>query len=221
MPDFIDLFLHLDVHLAELIQAYGPFCYAILFLIVFCETGLVVTPFLPGDSLLFAAGALAATGSFSLSLLFILLIIAAVIGDMVNYHIGKYLGPKAFESKYQRFFKKEYLLRTQAFFEKRGGKAIILARFVPIIRTFAPFLAGIGTMKYSQFFFYNFTGAILWVTSMTLAGYFFGAIPIVKENFSLIVIGIVVVSLIPIFVEYFKSRSAQRSVASSQSSTHD
>ena len=209
MSEFIDLFLHLDVHLAELIQTYGFFSYAILFIIIFCETGLVITPFLPGDSLLFAAGALVSTGAFDFIPLFMVLIVAAILGDMVNYHIGKYLGPKAFESKYQRFFKKKYLMRTQAFFEKQGGKAIIMARFVPILRTFAPFLAGVGIMNYKKFFVYNLTGAVLWVGSMVMAGYFFGEIPIVKENFSLVVLGIIFVSLLPMVFEYLKAGREQ------------
>ncbi len=206
MQHLIDLFLHLDQHLSELIQNYGVLSYAILFLIVFCETGLVVTPFLPGDSLLFAAGALAATGSFSFFPLFFVLLVAAILGDLVNYQIGKYLGPKAFGSKYQRFFKKEYLLRTQAFFEKQGGKAIILARFLPILRTFAPFFAGIGSMNYKKFFIYNLIGAVLWVLLMTGAGYFFGTLPIVKENFSIVVLAIIFISLSPAVFEYIKAR---------------
>jgi membrane-associated protein len=209
MPHIIDLFLHLDKHLGELVSSYGTLSYLILFLIVFCETGLVVTPFLPGDSLLFAAGALASTGSFDLPTLFAVLIIAAILGDLVNYQIGKFIGPKAFDAKYQRFFKKEYLLQTQAFFEKHGGKAIIIARFVPIIRTFAPFLAGVGSMPYKQFGLYNIAGALIWVLSICTAGYLFGEIPVVKNNFSLVVIGIIIVSIMPAVIEFIRAKRAQ------------
>jgi membrane-associated protein len=209
MPHIIDLFLHLDKHLGELVSSYGTLSYLILFLIVFCETGLVVTPFLPGDSLLFAAGALASTGSFDLPTLFAVLIIAAILGDLVNYQIGKFIGPKAFDAKYQRFFKKEYLLQTQAFFEKHGGKAIIIARFVPIIRTFAPFLAGVGSMPYKQFGLYNIAGALIWVLSICTAGYLFGEIPVVKNNFSLVVIGIIIVSIMPAVIEFARAKRAQ------------
>lgn len=206
MPHLLDLFLHLDKHLTELVQSYGMLSYLILFIIVFCETGLVVTPFLPGDSLLFAAGALASAGSFSLPTLFVVLIVAAILGDFVNYQIGRYIGPKAFDAKYQRIFKREYLLKTQSFFERHGGKAIILARFVPIIRTFAPFLAGVGSMPYKQFGLYNISGAFIWVLSVCTAGYLFGEIPVVKNNFSLVVIGIVIVSIMPAVFELVKAK---------------
>jgi membrane-associated protein len=210
MAEIIDLFLHLDKHLAELVLAYGQLTYIILFLIVFCETGLVVTPFLPGDSLLFAAGAIASTGALSPTVLIILLFIAAVLGDFVNYHIGKYLGPKVFDPKYQRFFKKQYLERTQAFYDKHGGKTIIIARFVPIIRTFAPFLAGVGQMRYRQFAIYNITGAALWVVSFVVGGYLFGEIPAVKKNFTLVILAIIVISVMPAVIEVWRARRAAK-----------
>ncbi|HQH26130.1 MAG TPA: DedA family protein [Oligoflexia bacterium] len=209
---FIDIFLHIDKHLGEIIQAYGTWTYSILFLIVFCETGLVVTPFLPGDSLLFAAGAFAAQGAMDLRILVVLLIIAAVIGDAVNYHIGKMIGPRAFANENSRFFKKEHLERTQRFYERYGGKTIIIARFVPIIRTFAPFLAGVGTMSYRQFALYNVTGAVLWVVLFCVGGYCFSELRIVKENFSLVILAIIIISVMPAVYEYVRaarSREAQ------------
>lgn len=209
MPHIIDLFLHLDKHLLELVQEYGTASYIILFIIVFCETGLVVTPFLPGDSLLFAAGALASAGSLSFTTIFITLFIAAVLGDSVNYQIGRYLGPRAFDPKFERFLKKEYLIKTEKFFAKHGGKAIVIARFVPILRTFVPFMAGVGTMSYAYFITYNLVGAFVWVGSMTTAGYMFGEIPIVKNNFSLVVIGIVILSITPGIIELIKARKEQ------------
>lgn len=203
--DLIDLFLHLDKHLSEIIENYGFWTYLILFIIIFCETGLVVTPFLPGDSLLFAAGAFAALGALDIRLLLILLIVAAIAGDTVNYWIGNYIGPRAFSGEV-RFLKKEYLDRTHAFYEKHGGKTIILARFVPIIRTFAPFVAGIGAMTYSRFITYNVVGGIVWVTLFTLAGYFFGNIPAVKHNFSLVILAIIFISVLPMVAEFLKAR---------------
>ena len=204
----VDLFLHLDKHLNEVIQDYGLWTYLILFLIVFCETGLVVTPILPGDSLLFAAGALSATAGSPLNvwLLFILLCSAAIIGDTVNYWIGSYIGPKVFRQEKSRFFKKEYLLRTQDFYEKYGAKTIIIARFVPIIRTFAPFVAGIGSMNYLKFITYNIVGGILWVTICLFAGYFFGKLEIVSKNFSLVVLAIIFISVLPVIVEVLRNR---------------
>jgi len=193
---FMDYFIHLDVHLGNLIATYGVITYVILFLIIFAETGLVVTPFLPGDSLLFTAGALAALGSFNIFLLFAVLLAAAIAGDTVNYKIGAIIGPKVY-TKENRFIKKEHLMKTHAFYEKHGGKTIIFARFLPIIRTFAPFVAGVGTMNYSKFIVYNITGAGLWVAAFTFMGYFFGNIPFVKEHFSFIVLAIF---LIPGFV---------------------
>src|SRR5262245_37894925 len=178
LQSIIDLFLHLDEHLKTVVETYGFWVYLMLFLVIFCETGLVVTPFLPGDSLLFAAGAIAATGAMRVELLIVLLIIAATVGDTVNYWIGHYIGPRAFSGNI-RFLRKDYLDRTHAFYEKYGGKAIVLARFVPIVRTFAPFVAGVGAMNYSRFIFYNFLGGIIWVVLFTLAGYFFGNIPAV------------------------------------------
>ena len=208
----IDLFLHLDKHLNEIIQSYGLWTYLILFLIVFCETGLVVTPFLPGDSLLFAAGALAATEGSPLSvwLLFVLLCVAAIIGDTVNYWIGSYLGPKVFRQEKSRFFKKEYLLRTQRFYEKYGAKTIIIARFVPIIRTFAPFVAGIGSMNYLKFITYNVVGGIIWVTVCLFAGYLFGNLPFVQNNFSLVILAIVFISILPAVIEILRNRFASK-----------
>jgi len=197
---FVDIVLHLDKHLVELLTNYGFWVYLILFLIVFAETGLVVTPFLPGDSLLFAAGALAAvdtSGTLSAPLLSLTLIIAAVAGNTTNYHIGRWIGPAAFSGKI-RFLKVEYLRRTEAFFLKYGSVAIVSSRFVPILRTCAPFVAGIGRMPYGRFQAYNIFGGAAWVLLMTWAGFFFGNIPFVKQNFGLVTIGIIVVSLIPV-----------------------
>lgn len=211
LKDIMDIFLHVDKHLAEIIQNYGTWTYIILILIIFCETGLVITPFLPGDSLLFAAGSLAAitvTGDGGLNphLLFIFLSAAAIVGDTVNYWLGHYFGPKVFTQK-SRFFKKEYLERTHNFYEKHGGKTIILARFIPIIRTFAPFVAGIGAMNYGKFILYNVVGAIVWVGIFIYAGYYFGSIPFIQNNFSLVVLAIILISVVPIFIEYFKNRT--------------
>jgi membrane-associated protein len=210
---FVDLFLHLDKHLAELTSQYGGWTYLLLFVIVFCETGLVVTPILPGDSLLFAAGAISALDGSELNphLLVVLLTIAAVLGDAVNYQIGRYIGPAVFKRENSRIFKREHLLRTQEFYERYGGKTIIIARFVPIVRTFAPFLAGVGQMKYSQFALYNVTGAIAWVVIGVYAGLLFGNMKVVKENFSLIIIAIVVISLLPAVFEYWRARRTDAS----------
>lgn len=205
----IDLFLHLDRHLTELVSQYGTWTYGILFAIIFAETGLVVTPFLPGDSLLFAAGAIAALGALDPWLLGALLIVAAILGDTVNYGVGKWVGPKAFSGEV-KWLRKDYLDRTHAFFEKHGGKTIILARFVPIIRTFAPFVAGIGTMTYRRFLVYNVVGAVLWVTLFVGLGYFFGNLPQVKKNFSLVILGIIVLSVLPIAIEMVKGWKASR-----------
>ncbi|NDV11850.1 DedA family protein [Crenobacter caeni] len=203
----IDFILHIDVHLAELAAAYGPWIYAILFLIVFCETGLVVTPFLPGDSLLFVAGTLAALGEMNIHAMVALLIVAAVIGDGVNYAIGRYFGEKL-AARFPRLIRPEYLEKTHAFYEKHGGKTIILARFVPIVRTFAPFVAGIGKMGYRHFAFYNVTGAVLWVASFGYAGYFFGNMPIVKQNLTLLIFGIIFVSILPGIIEFWRHKRA-------------
>ena len=204
----IDLFLHLDEHLANIIEQYGAWTYAILFLVIFMETGFVVTPFLPGDSLLFAAGTLTALGStLNVWLLILLLIIAAIAGDTVNYWICHYLGDRAYNIKW---IKREYLDRTHAFFEKHGGKTIFLARFVPIVRTFAPFVAGMGRMSYRYFFSYNVFGGIVWVVVFTLLGYFFGNIPFVKKNFELVILGIIFVSVVPAVWEAWKARQEIR-----------
>jgi len=201
----VDFFLHLDKHLAEIIARYGVWTNFILFLVVFCETGLVVTPFLPGDSLLFAAGTFAALGSLDPGLLVLLLSIAAILGDTVNYWVGSYIGPRAFTGEI-RWLKKEYLERTHAFYEKHGGKTIILARFIPIIRTFAPFVAGVGAMTYSRFLLYNVVGGIVWVTLFVLAGYFFGNLPAVRQNFSYVILAIIALSVMPIVVEFLRAR---------------
>ena len=197
---FVDILLHLNRHLAEMAGEYGPWIYAILFLIVFCETGLIVTPILPGDSLLFAAGALAATSSLSLGMLLSLLTLAAILADTVNYAVGHFVG-EGLQHRFPRIVRKEYLDRTHAFFEKYGGKTIIIARFVPIVRTFAPFVAGAGAMTYRRFMAYNVIGGALWVLVCTLAGYFFGNLPFVQNNFSLVILGIIVVSILPAVFE--------------------
>jgi membrane-associated protein len=202
----IDILLHLDKYLDLMIQTMGIWSYVIIFLIIFCETGLVVTPILPGDSLLFAVGTFAAIGSFDIVMVLILLTIAAIAGDTVNYWIGNYLGPKVFHYEDSRFFKKRHLERTHQFYEKHGGKTIIIARFIPIIRTFAPFVAGIGSMTYRKFLSYNVVGGFFWIFSLTLAGYFFGNIPVVRENFSLVIVAIVVISIMPGVIEYLRQR---------------
>jgi len=211
MEALIDLFIHFDKHLAEFVQTYGVWVYGLLFVIIFAETGLVVTPFLPGDSLLFAAGAMAATGAFNIWLLVPLLIVAAILGDAVNYAVGDSIGPRIFTSVdrtslLQRMLNRDHLVRAHEFFERYGGKAIVLGRFVPIVRTFVPFVAGAGTMTYASFAFYNITGAIVWVGVCTIAGYAFGNVPIVRDNFTLVALGIVVVSVLPIAVEFIRHR---------------
>jgi membrane-associated protein len=219
LAQLLDVFLHLDQHLNEWATTLGPWLYAVLFLIVFCETGLVVTPFLPGDSLLFAVGALASLEGSPIELpqTALLLIVAAVLGDAVNYAIGAYLGPAVFTSDRSRLLNKQHLVRTQLFYERHGGKTIFLARFVPIIRTFAPFVAGIGRMRYRYFATYNVTGAIAWVAVCMGAGALFGEIPIVKENFELVVLGIIAVSLIPVVTEFVRARrDAARDAAGSE-----
>jgi membrane-associated protein len=208
LPRIIDLFLHLDQHLGQLISQYGTWTHLILFLIVFCETGLVITPFLPGDSLLFAAGTFAALGALDLWLVVLLLIIAAIAGDTVNYWIGAYIGPRAFKGDI-RFLRKEYLDRTHAFYQKHGGKTIIMARFVPIVRTFAPFVAGVGAMSYPKFITYNVVGAVLWVGLFVLGGYFFGNISVVRENFTLVILAIIAISVLPIVVEALRARRSR------------
>jgi membrane-associated protein len=203
--NILDFFLHLDKNLALIIQSYGTFAYVLLFIIIFCETGLVIMPFLPGDSLLFAAGALASNGMLNIVFLFIILIAAAIIGDSINYFIGNLIGVKVFKEK-SKLFKKEYLTKAQTFYEKYGGKTIIIARFIPIIRTFAPFVAGIGKMKYKKFLIYNVIGGVLWVSLFLLAGYFFGSLPFVKNNFSLVIIIVIVISIIPAIIEYLRCK---------------
>jgi membrane-associated protein len=205
LKQLADLFLHLDTHLSQVIAQYGVWTYLVLFLIIFCETGLVVTPFLPGDSLLFAAGTFAALGALDVRMLVPLLIVAAVVGDTVNYWVGAYIGPRAFEGNL-RFLRKEHLDRTRAFYERHGGKTIILARFVPIVRTFAPFVAGIGTMSYPRFITYNVVGAVLWVGLLVLAGFFFGNIPVVRENFTVVILAIIAISVMPVVVEAVRGR---------------
>jgi membrane-associated protein len=203
---FIEILLHLDKHLDLIIRNYGMWTYAIFFFIIFLETGFVVTPFLPGDSLLFAIGSFAALGSLDVRLLIVSLSIAAIAGDTVNYWIGNFTGPKVFSKGKSRFLNKEYLLRTHRFYEKYGGKTIVLARFIPIIRTFAPFVAGIGSMMYSRFIVYNITGGIAWVLIFVLGGYFFGNIPFVKKNFSLVIFAIIIISVLPAIIEFLRSR---------------
>jgi len=205
-----NFFLHIDTSLGGIIAQYGQLTYGILFVVLFCETGLVVTPFLPGDSLLFAAGAFAGLGSLRLEVLVVLMSTAAIAGDAANYAIGHFIGPKAFREK-SRFFKREYLQRTRLFFDRYGKKAIVLARFVPIVRTFAPFVAGIGGMRYAHFAMYNIIGAILWVIPFTVGGYLFGNAPIVREYFGLVVIAIIILSLAPIALEWWKHRKNTRS----------
>lgn len=208
-----DWFLHLDSYLEVLVTSYGPWIYIILFLVIFAETGLVVMPFLPGDSLLFATGMLAAKYDMNPWLLIAVLIVAAVLGDTVNYHIGKFIGPKVFrEDAPKNFFlkllKKEYLEQGQAFYEKHGGKTIIMARFVPIVRTFAPFVAGVSTMNYSRFISFNIIGGVIWVTGLLLAGYYLASIPFVREHFEHVVLGIIAISIIPVVVELLRSKKA-------------
>lgn len=208
LVSLFDFILHIDRHLGEIIADYGQATYIILFAIIFLETGLVVTPFLPGDSLLFAAGAFAATGSLNVAALFALLAAAAIIGDTVNYWIGHRIGPRVFQEDVP-FLKREYLVRTQRFYDKHGGKTIFLARFIPIIRTFAPFVAGVGTMRYGKFIVYNIFGALAWTSLFIFGGYFFGNIPFVRENFGLVVIAIIVISVSPVFYELLQHRLAR------------
>ena len=208
IQQLLDFILHIDKHLIEIVQEYQTWTYLILFFIIFAETGFVITPFLPGDSLLFAAGAIIANPDSGLNifLMCILLIVAAILGDFVNYHIGNFLGPLAFSGKY-KLLKKEYLNKTQAFYEKHGGKTIIYARFVPIIRTFAPFVAGIGTMSYLKFATFNVTGGILWVTSFLFIGYFFGGLPVIKDNFTYVIFGIIILSILPPVIEVIREKN--------------
>jgi membrane-associated protein len=206
----LDYLLHVDVHLNDLILRYGEWTYGILFVVVFCETGLVVTPFLPGDSLLFAAGAFAAKGSLDSVGLFLSLSVAAILGDTLNYWIGSLIGPRVFQNGGGRFFRKEYLDRTHAFYERHGGKTIIIARFIPIIRTFAPFVAGIGSMRYGYFLAYNVIGGIVWVASFVFGGYYFGTMPAVKNNFTLVIVAIILISTLPPIIEFLRHRARRR-----------
>jgi membrane-associated protein len=199
--EFVDIIIHLDVHLKDFVSHYGTFTYLVLFLVIFCETGLVVTPFLPGDSLLFAIGTIAAFGALKIELIWGLLFLATIIGDSTNYWIGFFLG-----SKVSRYVKREYLERTQHFYEKHGGKTIILARYIPIVRTFAPFVAGIGRMKYGRFIAYSLVGALTWVSIFMFAGYFFGNIPFVQKNFTFVVMAIVLISVVPAVIEFLRQR---------------
>ncbi len=209
----IDFVLHLDTHLYGLVSTYGIWVNVLLFVIVFAETGFVATPFLPGDSLLFAAGAIAATGALNVYALFAILAVAAILGDTANYWVGYYIGPKVFRKHKSLFFNPEYLERTYRFFEKYGGKTIIIARFIPIIRTFAPFVAGIGRMSYFRFALYNVLGGIFWVPIFIYMGYFLGNLPIIKENFSLMIVAIIIISFVPAIIEYFKHRQARKKTA--------
>lgn len=206
LKSFIDFILHLDTHLTSIVSEYGTLTYLILFLIIFCETGLVIIPFLPGDSLLFIAGTIGALGSLNIWLLIFILIIGAVLGDGVNYLIGKLLGEKVFDNQRFRLINKKHLQKAQDFYDQKGAIVIVLARFIPIVRTFAPFVAGISKMNYSKFVIYNIAGGALWVTTMTLAGYFFGNIPLVKENFGLVTIAIIIISLLPVLKAFIQSK---------------
>lgn len=203
----VDFILHIGDHLQELVKNYGNWIYAILFAIVFCETGLVVLPFLPGDSMLFAAGTIAAVGDMNIFVLMGLLIVAAILGDFVNFEIGKHFGQKLFSNPNSKIFKQSYLQKTHDYYEKYGGRTIIIARFIPIVRTFAPFVGGMGNMNYAQFARYNIVGAVLWVVSFTTLGYFFGQLPFVKEHFSWIMIAIIVFSVVPMVIEIIRHRN--------------
>ena len=204
--NFVDFFIHLDKYLSTMIQNFGPWSYFIIFLVIFCETGLVVTPILPGDSLLFGLGTFAALGALDIKWLLILLSIAAVTGNIVNYAIGYFVGPKIFHRENVRFLNKAYLDRTYRFYEKHGGKTIVIARFIPIIRTFAPFVAGIGKMTYPRFFFYNVIGSVSWIAIFILGGYYFGNLPTVKNNFTLVIFTIIIISMLPVVIEYIHQR---------------
>ena len=207
---FVDIVLHLDKHLAVLVQQYGTWIYAILFAIIFSETGFVVTPFLPGDSLLFVAGALAALGGMDIAVLLAVLLAAAALGNMLNYQIGRFLGPKVFQWENSRFFNRGALQKTHAFYAQHGGKTLVISRFLPLFRTFAPFVAGIGAMGYARFTFFNLIGAIAWVGALTLAGYFFGNLPWVQKNLSVVIVAIIGISLIPVVIGWWQHRKEQR-----------
>jgi membrane-associated protein len=213
IASFIDIVLHLDKHLAILVSQYGTWIYAILFLIIFCETGLVVTPFLPGDSLLFVAGALAATGGMDITVLCGVLLTAAVLGDNTNYWVGHWAGPRVFRWENSRFFNKAAFEKTHAFYERHGGKTLVIARFLPLARTFAPFVAGVARMTYSRFVVVDFFGGCVWIFSLTLAGYFFGNLPVVRNNLSAVILGIIVLSLMPVVVGWVRHRMESRAVS--------
>lgn len=219
MAEFIDIFLHVDKHLANLIAQYGAATLLILFAIIFMETGLVVTPFLPGDSLLFAAGAFAAQGSFNVLQLWGALWFAAVLGDNVNYWVGRYLGPRVFHFEDSRFFRKAHLEKTHAYFERYGGKTLIIGRFMPIIRTFAPFVAGVGAMTYRRFLTYSVVGGFLWMSTFIFGGYYFGNLPLVQKNFKLVILAVIVISVMPMFIEFWRHRRATRRAAASAGAT--
>ncbi len=210
LAQFLDIVLHLDKHLAVLVQQYGLWIYGILFAIIFAETGFVVTPFLPGDSLLFVAGALAAIGEGGMDIGTLILVLSAgaILGNMVNYQIGRFIGPRVFHWENSRFFNKAALMKTHAFYELHGGKTLVISRFLPLFRTFAPFVAGIGAMSYARFTLFNFIGAVSWVCGLCLLGYWFGNMPWIKQNLSLVIVAIIVISLVPVAVGYFKHKSA-------------
>ncbi|RPI81024.1 MAG: DedA family protein [Planctomycetaceae bacterium] len=208
-----DIILHVDVHLDELIRQFGPWIYVLMFAVIFCETGLVVTPFLPGDSLLFALGAFAARGTLSLPVLLVSLTIAAILGDTVNYWIGAWLGPRIFRGEKLRFLNPKHLERTHEFFERYGGKTIIIARFAPIVRTFAPFVAGMGKMTYSKFMMYNIVGGVLWIVIFLVGGYLFGNLEYVRKNFTLVILGIIFVSILPGVFEFWRERRKMKQLA--------
>jgi len=216
LTQLIDLILHLDRYLVDLVTRFGGWTYAILFLIIFCETGLVLMPFLPGDSLLFAIGALTSTGALDVYWISILLIVAAILGDTVNYWIGYSIGPRIFTSDRSRWLNREHLERTHRFYEKYGGKTIILARFMPIIRTFAPFVAGIGRMSYGRFLLYNVVGGVVWIVLFVAAGFWFGNTPIVKRNFTLVILAIIMLSVLPAVIEYCRARRVETVTAASR-----
>jgi membrane-associated protein len=208
IAQFLDIVLHLDQHLAALLAQYGVWIYAILFLIIFCETGLIVTPFLPGDSLLFVAGALAATGGMDITLLMAVLFVAAALGDGVNFRVGRWFGPRVFRWENSRFFNKAAFEKTHSFYEHHGGKTVVIARFLPILRTYAPFVAGVAEMSATRFTLFNVVGAALWVGSLCLAGYWFGNLPLIKDNLTLVILGIIVLSLLPLLVGWLQHRAA-------------
>jgi membrane-associated protein len=210
MPFIFDLFLHLDKYLGNIISEYGTFTYVLLLITLFCETGLVVTPFLPGDSLLFAAGTFAAIGALDLPVLLLVLYCGPILGDSSNYWIGRFIGPKIFSRENVRFLNRKNLEKTHAFYEKHGGKAVIIARFMPIFRTFVPFIAGIGKMNYLRFLSYSVVGTLLWITALVLLGYFFGNIPVVKKNFSIAILAVIAISMLPGVIEYLKHRREQK-----------